>query len=103
MTASRYLAAVGRESVVFENNRHLRRATLQTLGPILRDFRQAFRAASPPGEAPILNYLLLAVLLAVLHLRPAFACLLLRRCPSLLPPEAEEAYHRFISLDLEYY
>lgn len=87
------------ESVVYENNRHLRRATLQTLGSILRDFRQAFRAASPPEEEPSFNYLFLAVF----HLRPAFARLLLRRCPSLLPPEAAEAFHRFISLELEYY
>lgn len=93
------LDALWPESVVTENNRNLRRASLLAIGPILRDFRQAFRAGTPPDEAPSLNYLLLAVF----HIRPAFARLLLRRCPSLLPPEAAEAFYRFLSVELEYY
>lgn len=93
------LDALWPESVVFENNRLLGRATLQTLGPILRDFRQAFRTSAHSDEKESFNYLLLAVL----HIQPAFARLLVRRYPALLPPEAEEAFYRFISLELEYY
>lgn len=93
------LDAMWPESVVNENNRHLRRATLEALKPILRDFKQNYRASAPLDTEPIFNHLLLAVF----HIRPAFARLLVRRCPSLLPPEAAEAFFRFISLELEYY
>lgn len=93
------LDALWPKPVVLENNRLLRRATLQTLGPILRDFRQACRTSAHSDEKESFNYLLLAVL----HIQPAFARLLVRRCPALLPPEAEEAFYRFISLEWEYY
>lgn len=93
------LDALWPESVMNENNRHLRRATLEALKPILRDFKQNYRASAPPDTEPSFNYLLLAVF----HIRPAFARLLVRRCPALLPPEAAPAFRRFLAVELEYY
>lgn len=93
------LDALWSESVVAENNRPFRRATLEALGAILRAFRQACRASAQADEEESFNYLFLAVF----HLRPTLARLLVRRCPSLLPPEAEEAFYRFLAVELEYY
>lgn len=65
----------------------------------IRLVREIMQFYHTPGEEAKLNYLLLAVL----HVQPAFARLLVRRCPSLLLPEAEEAFYRFVSVEPEYY
>lgn len=69
------------------------RAEMAAIAPLRRAFEEAYSVYYDARREDTFDYLLLAI-----HtLQAPFARLLVRKCPSLLPPELAEPYHRFIS------